>query len=230
MGKAQVAFEDALGCFLHTASTETFLLQNLPTWKTVSDRFKRIVAVRKEQVKFNTTTSRNMEIQREKDMLLDDLILEMKEREELETAEKEGKEEKENRLLEAGENIREMALRRRICSSPPDPAILSPPTDGDPSTPVTTLCRCIHYDTDDEKTAKMLQQMILRAHNDDAHLIPEQQRLAMDHDRSAADAKRTESSSLLLSLDEKKAKIELSECQKINFSTLCPSKKARIKF
>ena len=74
-GASQKRFEEALGRF--TASIPNAALQRMcqQSWKTLNDRFKKIISDHRIAVKRNAVASGIIEIQGEREPLLDDTVL-----------------------------------------------------------------------------------------------------------------------------------------------------------
>ncbi|KAI0560678.1 caldesmon isoform X1 [Gracilaria domingensis] len=111
-GHTETAFDKVLQTFLSQVPSPVFLYTKKPSTKTLVDRFKRLIALRRSAVKQNESASGIAEVFGEKEELLDDLILEMDEKAEQLREEKEQQNKKERRLIEAGEIIRMSALKR----------------------------------------------------------------------------------------------------------------------
>lgn len=73
---------------------------------------KRIISSRRDHLKQNVTSSGICEIYGKKETFLDDLILEMDEKDERERTEKHERTDKGQRLLRAGEEIRTLPFQR----------------------------------------------------------------------------------------------------------------------
>ena len=86
-GETQTRFLAALTHF--TAGIPARVLDTFVSisWKTINDRFKKVVADHREAVKINTTASGIIEVKGEREELLDDIILAMDEMEETRRAE-----------------------------------------------------------------------------------------------------------------------------------------------
>lgn len=116
-GESQKRFDEALGLF--TASLPAAALQGMcqPSWKTLNDRFKKIVADHRIAVKRNGAASGIIEVRGERELLLDDIVLAVDEWEEGRRAERDERTELDRRLREAGETIRSNALGRACLGS-----------------------------------------------------------------------------------------------------------------
>ena len=77
----------------------------LPTWKTLSDRFRKLTADRKAGNSYTAGASGIVEVYGEKQQLLDYILLEMKEKSESERVEKDEKAEEDRRIQRACENM-----------------------------------------------------------------------------------------------------------------------------
>ena len=95
----------------------------IPSKKTLSDRFKKLIADRKTVNAFTSTSSGIAEVFGPKEQLLEDMMLEMREQGEQEREKKEQKTAGDKRILEAGVVMRTSAVkrqRRRSKSHSPD--------------------------------------------------------------------------------------------------------------
>ena len=119
-GKQQDKFESALSIFLSSSPEGCFDKIQEPGHKTLSDRFKKIVADHRPAVRANVAASGITEVREEREVLLDDIVLEMDEWAEQRRSEREEKTEYDKCLQEAGEQMRDRALSR-----------ISPPGMGD---------------------------------------------------------------------------------------------------
>ena len=111
-GKKGAHFAEAHSFFLSTVPPVYLSDREPPTQKGNEDRFKMLIGKRRIEVKKTAAASGIVEEHGEKEMLLDDLILEMEDKIE-QGKEKKGKRlEKEQKLKEAGEELRDLALKR----------------------------------------------------------------------------------------------------------------------
>ena len=115
-GMAETLYQEVLKTFMKQIPTAVFNHLHKPSGKTLWDRFKRLVSHRRASVKRTAAASGIIERHGEKEQLLDDLIMEVDEKEEAARAEKNEQNLHEKRLVAAGESIRGMALKRK--SSP----------------------------------------------------------------------------------------------------------------
>ena len=111
-GKQQDKFESAVSIFLSSSPEGCFNKIQEPTHKTLSDRFKKIVDNHRAAVRANVAASGIIEVRGEREVLLDDIVLEMDEWAEQRRSEREEKTEFDKRLQEAGEQMRDRALGR----------------------------------------------------------------------------------------------------------------------
>ena len=79
-GKAESLYDEVQKLFLHEVPDAVFLHSQKPSAKTLVDRFKRLVARRRENVKRSSAGSGIIEVHGEKEVLLDDLIGEIDEK------------------------------------------------------------------------------------------------------------------------------------------------------
>jgi len=113
-GEAQARFEEALTIFLSSGPPGGFDAVCTPTWKTLSDRFKKVLCDHRQAVRNNAVASGIIEVRGERETLLDDVVLEVDELDEKRRTERDERTELDNRLLAAGEDVRARALGRRI--------------------------------------------------------------------------------------------------------------------
>ena len=83
-----------------------------PTWKTLSDRFKKILSDHRLAARDNAAASGNIEVRGVREVLLDDVVLEIDEWSEQRRVEQDEKTEFDKRLQNAGEEMRDRALNR----------------------------------------------------------------------------------------------------------------------
>lgn len=79
--KAESLYEEVLKLFLRDNPDEVFLHSQNPSAKTLVDRFKCFVARRRANVKRSSAASGIIEVHGEKEVLLDDLVSEIDEKE-----------------------------------------------------------------------------------------------------------------------------------------------------
>ena len=112
-GKTQSFFEETFKAFAISAEFRATKGLALPTRKTLSDRFRKLAADREADNSRTIAVSGIVEVYGDKQQLLDDMLLEMKEKSEGERVEKDKKKEDDVRILEAGENMRDFAVKRQ---------------------------------------------------------------------------------------------------------------------
>ena len=78
-GKAQGPFEETLTLFLSALPSGALGGIRLPTWKTLSDSFKKIVGDHKTESQSNAIASGIIETRGGREILLDDIVLSMHE-------------------------------------------------------------------------------------------------------------------------------------------------------
>ena len=100
-GQNAKLFEEVLDFFLQALPCTLFQCVQKPNAKTITDRFNRLVAQRREKVKETAAASGVSEAYGEKEQLLDDIILEIDEYFETVSAHKEKKTEAEKNLVQA---------------------------------------------------------------------------------------------------------------------------------
>ena len=116
-GEAQMRFQDALTHFVAAVPPATFETIQAPSWKTLNDRFKKIVADHREAVKRNEAASGILEVRGEQEMKLDDIFQAVDGNEEARRAERDERTELDKRLRTAGEEIRNRAVSRASSSA-----------------------------------------------------------------------------------------------------------------
>ena len=112
-GKTQCFFEKKFEALVVSAEFRATEGLGLPTWKTLSDRFRKLTADRKIENSHTAGASGIVEVYGERQQLLDDILLEIKEIGEEDRAEKEKKTEEDRRIQRAGENMRDSAMKRQ---------------------------------------------------------------------------------------------------------------------
>lgn len=138
-GEAQTRFTNAVELFLSSLPSQTFNNIQKPSWKTLNDRFKRIVQDHRDAVKRNVSASGISEVRGEREELLDDVVASIDEFEESRRAERDEQTDLDRRLKAAGENIRNLAVSR---SSTADQSGTSPELEeNDGTTPERKGCK-----------------------------------------------------------------------------------------
>lgn len=116
-GKMQSKYEEAIPHFVQSAPLHTLDNVQQPSWKTLSDRFKKIVEEHRTARKRNERATGISEEYGEREQLLDDLLLEIDEHEENIREKNEEKTALEQRLATGGEEIRRLSMNRTGSSS-----------------------------------------------------------------------------------------------------------------
>lgn len=101
-GEAQNKFEEVLKQLLSQLSTETLLSTTTPTWKSLNDRFKKIITDHRTTRRVNETASGTVEIRGELEELLDNIILAVEKKKKERRSEREECTEMDRPLQEAG--------------------------------------------------------------------------------------------------------------------------------
>lgn len=133
-GSSRKKFDEALSVFMSNAPPSQKFGIQAPSWKTIYDRFHKVVATHRSEDREQVAASGISEERTEKRMLLDDIVLAMDEIAERRRAERDEKTANERRLQEAGERIRLQAL-----GSAPTGNETNPET---PATPGASPGRC----------------------------------------------------------------------------------------
>ncbi|PXF49215.1 hypothetical protein BWQ96_01004 [Gracilariopsis chorda] len=111
-GETQPRFEEALQIFLAAVPESWLATVTATSWKTLNDRFKKIISEHRKAVNCNAVASGIIEVRGERETLLDDLILEIDEFEERRRTERDEGTELDKRLVAAGAQMRARALSR----------------------------------------------------------------------------------------------------------------------
>ena len=101
-GMAETLYQEVLKTFMKQFPTADYNHLHKPSGKTLWDRFRRLVSHRRASVRWTPAASGIIEKHGEKEELLDDLIMEVDEKEEAATAGKNEQNLHEKRLLAAG--------------------------------------------------------------------------------------------------------------------------------
>ena len=112
-GKHQELLLKAFDVFLTSLEFKASGLKPPPSWKTISDRFRKNFADRKAEMAKALTSTGTAEVYREREQLLDDIIHEMREKIETKWDVKDKKTADDKRILQAGEDMRETAIKRQ---------------------------------------------------------------------------------------------------------------------
>ncbi|PXF39883.1 hypothetical protein BWQ96_10406 [Gracilariopsis chorda] len=78
-GRIQFRFEEAMDIFISSAPARAFNTVFTMTWKTLIDQFKKILCEHRAATNKNAVSSGIIEVQGERETLLDDVILEVDE-------------------------------------------------------------------------------------------------------------------------------------------------------
>ena len=163
-GKVNSLYVKVLNLFLKLSSAEILESTHKPYTKTLIDRFKRLVQQRRNDVKRTAKASGIHEAHGEKEVLLDDLIAEIYERDEMKRAEQEQRMQNNKRLQVAVDEIRTQAVKRRVCNS----------TE---STPCKRILRMSASQSDEDLVSSILQSTEQNSLNNSKKLALEEQRL-----------------------------------------------------
>ena len=210
-GRNGALFDEAYANFLQTASSALVCGKETPSQKSIEDRFKMIIARFRLDVKRNVASSGIMELYGELETLLDDLLLKIDEHGERERAGKDERLNMEKKLVEAGEEVRNMPLNMRDQSAGKTSDGVSPTAV--PKASKTT--RRIVDESDDQATNALQKYLEPRRKQEDRRFKLEEERYKIDTERVVEDGKRFYAGQELkrrkLELDEKKADVEIEE-------------------
>lgn len=125
-GECQNRFQIVLERFISQFSNEVWSATIKPTWKSLNDRYKKVVADHRIARRANEAASGIIEIRGEREELLDDIVLAVDEMEEGRRAEREERNTMDRRLQQAGEEIRNMAVGGLVETD--ESEIITPPS------------------------------------------------------------------------------------------------------
>ena len=87
-GETKANFEEVLKLFEAGAPNGMFNRVSSPTWKSVNDRYKKLISDHRTAVKRNINASGIIEVRGEREVLLDDIVLAVDENDEKRRAER----------------------------------------------------------------------------------------------------------------------------------------------
>ena len=178
-----------------------------PTQKGIEDRFKMLIGKRRKEVKKTAAASRIVEEHREKEMLLDDFILEMEDQIGQEKEKKGKRLGKEQNLKEAGDEVRDRALKRSNTCGGKSADHISPGAE--------TPRRRIAYDSDEDTTEAFVRDTKHRRDQEYRRFKLEGTRFQLEQIRSEEEGKRFEAirgtKRRKLALEERKIDVEIEE-------------------
>ncbi|PXF44493.1 hypothetical protein BWQ96_05765 [Gracilariopsis chorda] len=207
----QSRFEEAMDIFISSAPTKAFDNACAPTWKTLSDLFKKILCEHHTAVKSNAVASGIIEVRGERKTLPDDVMLEVDEWDEKRRSERTERTDLEKRLLLASNEIRTKALSRtkqseHVATTDEGCSVRSVErTKRKKRGPVTV-------DSDEEERDLVEIHVAATKDMDTKPLMLEQDRLHFDRNKVAWEVDRQkrldECESRRLSLDERRVDLE----------------------
>ena len=204
-GATQRRYEEALALFVSSSSSGG--LQNVcaPTWKTLNDRFKKVVSDHRLAVRNNAVASGIIEVRGEREDLLDDIVLAMDEWEEKRRSERDARTELDKRLMEAGKEIRSMAVARNVRDA----------SDKSPSEARKgRKRRAAVVESDDEEEDMIGEHIAARNEMEQKRIKLEEDRLNFEKSRDEREAARAdralEHEARRLKLDEKRMELEVA--------------------
>ena len=204
-GKLQATFEEALALFLGSAPADCFNWIQKPSWKTLSDRFKKMEADHRAAVKHNAAASGIAEVRGEREVPLDDIVLEMDECDEQERIERDEKTELDKRLAAAGVEMLEMAMNR-VVPTPKEVEL----KDGEVHRAKRRVVEdpCSHEDQE-----RFATHVSMREESDNKRLKHDQERLALDRKKDERESVRLrraqDHESRVFALCEKRIELEI---------------------
>lgn len=126
-GESQHRFEEVLKKFTAQLADNIWVNTTRPTWKSLNDRYKKIIADHRVARRQNESASGIVEIRGEREELLDDIVLAVDEMEEGRRTEREERTTMDRLLQDAGEEIRNRAVGGLVEQSTVD-NIITPPS------------------------------------------------------------------------------------------------------
>ena len=169
-GKHEELFAKTFEVFLSSAEFKAGSSKAPPSWKTPSDRFRKVISDRKIEVSKALASSGTAEVYGEREQILGDMIYEIKEKNESDREVKENKTAQDKRILEAGEDMRTTALKRQRRRK----TSLSPGT--------------VAGNQSEEKIEIMQKDMELRKETENARYLLQKERLSLERKRESRDA------------------------------------------
>lgn len=210
-GAMQKSFEDACLQFMKNAPRYLITEATKPSWKTVNDRFKKLVSERRAENNHNMTLSGITEVVGEREQLLDDIIHRMDEANEVVSAEKEERSQHEKRMTEAAEEIRRFATSRTVSDS-------TSTGDGTPQSSTRSPSsrkqkrRIFGYESDEEDRNMLNRAISDRTEFEKKKIKLEEERLHMDKLREEKEEARrgqiNDIESRKLALEERRILLE----------------------
>lgn len=227
-GDAQSRFQEALGHFIAAIPHTTFEMIQMPTWKTLNDRFKKLVSDHRAAVRTNAAASGIVEVRGEREILLDDIVQAVDELEEQRRAERDERTKLDQRLTEAGERIRSSAvgmgtnIPRVQLPSSSTPELTASPAAARNVAPGRK--RQAPQDSDDEDMSAIDQHIQVQREGDAKQMKLDEDRLAlekvrMDREderfrrRDEIDLKKVAIDQKRIELAERKEELERTERQ-----------------
>lgn len=186
-GKNQNKFEDALKMFLSTAPKSKLDKLMHPTWKSLYERFKKLLSDHRAETRQNTAASGIAEVRTEKHVLLDDIVQMADEHAEKKRSERNERTDADKRLQDAGDRIRAAAVQR-VRERAQEGEDANPSITSGPEIPLTTpkVRRRSLVDSDEEESAWLRSQVAAKSSTDDKRLKLDEERLALERDANAS--------------------------------------------
>lgn len=185
-GQSQRKFEDALQMFVNTAPKSKLDERMHPTWKTLYERFKKLLADHRAETRQNTAASGIEENRTEKHVLLDDIVHMVDAHAETKRAERNERTEADKRLQAAGERIRAAAVQRASERAREGEDGIPSNTSRTESPPTTPKVRRREVpDSDEEESAWLRSQVAAKSSADDKRLKLDEERLALEREANA---------------------------------------------
>lgn len=191
-GESQNRFEQVLKCFDDQVPVEVWASTTKPTWKSLSDRFKKLISDHKVSRRINEGSSGIIEVRGEREELLDDIVLAIDDMEEERRNEREERTTMDKRLQEAGEAIRNRAVGGAGETTETQSEVITPSTST--NSVVGSVPRRGTVEGEDEER-QLLDEHIKRMSEF------ETKRLKIDEDRMAFEVESEKNSTLRLNRD-----------------------------
>lgn len=168
-GGTQTRFEETLYLFVSSAHAGRLKNMCAPSWQTFNDRFKKVFSDHRLAARNNAVAYGIIEVRREREMLLGDIVLSMDEWDEERRSERDAETELDERLMEAREEIKAKEItRKKGCAEDED--------ESPSKSRKTKKRRELAIDSDEEKQDQISDQIA-------AHGEPELNRFKLEEER-----------------------------------------------
>lgn len=221
-GRQDTLFDNVFEKFYETMQSEDFSGLLRPPKKTMMDRYKRLLQKRRSTNATNSAMSGIAEEVTETGQLVDDIIFEVDETEEERRAESNTLREREQVLLDSGNQIRDMAVSRQGAveqdmdgATNDEVTATGSTSEGQESSGSKRRRRQGDNDAEDEMQASLRKDMIERQKYSKEKVRLKTEEIAVDKERMAAENERfikfIETSERRLEIDLKRVEADANE-------------------